>query len=303
MCKTAHQNTYINPIWELDAADKIIIVDTATGDTPPDETKMESGTYWIYESDWDAFCTMQEKINVLCENYFGNEENPNKNVTSAQVSEVNDKLREAGNYIWSKLHGKVCEPEQVAVASPKKASSRRTESSEQEEEAPVLVNQVVASNGTKSVSSIEGVYGKNCAAGVIYKDQSNRIKQSAGLTEEEIGKGILVKYYICESRNKSMNKKLTDTATDKGYRLLGILKNDLYKMNKGNITPIRKTSEALTIVLGLPEKLRNDKYEIAVLCFDENGNAVEMMDVDEDKATITVQAYDFGYWAIVYREK
>lgn len=298
--------TYIDPVWELDKADKIIIVDTAAGDTPPDETKMESGTYWIYESDWDAFCTMCETIDALCESYFGTEDNP-KDMTAAQVSEVNDKLREAGTFIWSKLHGKACEPEPKPEPAPaketKKSSSRRTETQQQQEETPVLINQVVGSDGAKSVSSIEGVYGKNCAAGIIYKDQSNKIKQSAGLTEEEIGKGVLVKYYICESRNKEMNKKLADSTAEKGYKLLGVINNDLYKMNKGSITPVRKTSEALTIVLGLPEKLRNDKYEIAVLCFDENGNSVEMTDMDEDKATVTVQANHFGYWAIAYREK
>ncbi len=291
--------SYIDPIWRLDAAGKIIIVDTANGDTPPDETTMENDTYWVYKPDWTAFCTMNDAVNELCFNYFGTEDAP-KDPTADQVAEVNAALREMANFILGKLHGKVTPPEPEPV-STSRSSSRRTESSEPEE-APVLINQVVASDGTKSLPTIEGVYGKVCVAGAVFKDDKNKIKQSAGLTEEEVKNGVVIKSYVCDSLNKDMNKNLAGAAAEKGWKLLGVINNDLYKMDKGKISPVRKVSEPLTVLLGVPEKLRDSKYEFAVLCYDEGGNLVEMKDADADKATVTVSASDFGYWAIVYRE-
>lgn len=285
-------NKTIDVIWKMAEDEKILIIDIEAGDIAPDSAAMESGTYWIYLSDWEAFEAATDSLYSIQETWDGNED-----ITPAQVTEVNNGFSAAYTALCAALHGKAPAPE------AEKPSSTKKESSEPQEEEIIIVNQVVSSDGAKSVSAIDGVYGRNCMAGVVYKDNQGQIKQAVGLTEEEIGKGVLVKSYVCESRNKEMNKLLGQEASAGGWQLLGVINNDLYKMNKGTISKIKKTGEALTVTLGIPEKLRKDQYEFAVICLDENGKAVIMQDIDADKATITVQAVDFGYWAIVYRQK
>lgn len=130
-----------------------------------------------------------------------------------------------------------------------------------------------------------------------------KIKQAAGLTKEEIQNGVVIKYYICNSLNKTMNEKMSQAVSAQGYRLLGVMKNDLYRLNKGDIRLIKTTSETLTVILGVPSHLKSDQYEFVIFCYDENGNLTTLKDTDTDKSTITVQAKSFGYWAIGYQKK
>lgn len=292
----------IGPMWDWPESGKLMIVDVLGGEAAPDENEMESGTYWVREDVWVAYVQRIEQTDAVRNeewHHFGERQLP----TEQQLMDENEALKEAVEFLRSNLHGK-SEPEPAPAPEPevKKKSSGKTQSAEPEEVEVVIVNQVVASDGTKSLPTIEGVYGKTCVAGAVYKDDKNKIKQSAGLTEEEIKNGVVIKSYICESLNKDMNQKLAGAASDKGWKLLGVMNNDLYKMDKGKISPVRKVNEPLTVVLGVPEKLRDSKYVFAALCYDENGNVVELQDTDADKATVTVSASNFGYWAIVYKE-
>lgn len=301
------QNAYlwdenITPMWDWPESGKLVIVDFNEGETAPDESQMESGTWWVSADVWRSYCERIEAVNADKDEWYQYSEEiwfP----TEAQLTRENNLLQGALEFLRTNFHGK-SEPEPVPEVKPEaeKKSSGKAQSAEPEEVEVVIVNQVVASDGTKSLPTIEGVYGKVCMAGVVYKDDKNKIKQSAGLTEEEVKNGVVIKSYICESLNKDMNQKLAGAASDKGWKLLGVMNNDLYKMDKGKISPVRKVNEPLTVVLGVPEKLRDSKYVFAALCYDENGNVVELQDTDADKATVTVSASNFGYWAIVYKE-
>lgn len=96
---------------------------------------------------------------------------------------------------------------------------------------------------------------------------------------------------------------MSQAVSVQGYRLLGIMNNDLYKLNKSGIHLIKTTSEPLTVMIGVPSYLRNGQYDFSIFCYDEYGNLIVMDDIDTDKATITVQAKSFGYWAVGYRNK
>lgn len=302
------QNSYlwdqnITPMWDWPESGKLIIVDINGGETAPDENQMESGTWWVSGEVWDSYCERIEMVNADKENEWYKYSEEIWLPTESQLVRENNLLQGALEFLLTNFHGKSePEPEPEVKPETKRKSSGKAQSAEPEEEEVVIVNQVVASDGTKSLPTIEGVYGKVCVAGAVFKDDKNKIKQSAGLTEEEVKNGVVIKSYVCDSLNKDMNQKLTGAASEKGWKLLGVINNDLYKMDKGKISPVRKVSEPLTVLLGVPEKIRDSKYEFAVLCYDEGGNLVEMKDADADKATVTVSASDFGYWAIVYRE-
>lgn len=285
----------VDSVWKMSDAGEIIIVDIAGGEAAPDTALLENGTYWIDAADWDAFCQEIERIGGIEDNWG---EDPMQELVQEAVSA----LRNAYSTLGDRLHGKTAVPD---VTEEKKSSSsgRKSREPQEQEKEPVIMNQVVSSGGIKSISSIDGVYGKNCMAGVVYKDEQSSIKRASGLTEEEIKNGVIVKYYICESTDRDKTRMLTQEAAAGQWKLAGIINNDLYKLNKGVISKVNKTTEALTVLLGVPERLKDGRYEFAVICFDESGNAVIMQDTDTDMATVMVQASDFGCWAVVYREK
>lgn len=177
-----------------------------------------------------------------------------------------------------------------------------TEQPEQEKK-PVLVNQVVASGGDKTESSINGVYENTSVCGVVHTDTKEKNEQSAGLLKEETAGGAVIRYYICKSQNKSVNDKLSKEVSAQGYRVLEIINNDLYKIYKGEVTKIKTVQEPLAVMLGVPESLSAGEYEFVIICYDEAGKPIVIKDIDIDKNTITVKTANFGYWAVGYKEK
>lgn len=320
------ETTIWDKINEID--DKIqsgLISQIGQGEEEPDVSAMDRGTYWCTESEVDAFWNSVESAKGLVSPYMdnagteyetwktvtiyfynGNENDEVNIVPSSAFENYVLGLENACKTLIGALHEGTKEtatPVESLKTVSKSSSSSKSSSKQEEEPAPALVNEVLYSTGTKKQSSIEGVYGQTFVAGTIFNDEQAKIKQAAGLSEEEIKSGVVIKYYICNSLNKKMNEKLSSVVTGQGYKVLGVMNCDLYKLEKGNITKIKTTGEALTVTIGVPENLRNDKYEFVVMCYDESGNLVTMQDLDTDKNTITVQANSFGYWAIGYKTK
>lgn len=309
-------NDKIGTIGELDDAGKIIYVDTDTGDTPPDTAQMSKGTYWAYASDMNAFWQACETQGRIQDSWNWEGHNGGPAISRAEMQGVISALQSAYDTLLPGLHeGEIGTADSSSSTKKSKKSKKvktevisetaeavETEQPEQEEK-PVLVNQVVASDGGKTESSINGVYEKTSVCGVVHTDAKEKIEQSAGLSKEETAGGAVVRYYICMSRNKSVNDKLFKEVSAQGYRVLEIINSDLYKIYKGEVTKIKTTQEQLTVMLGVPESLRAGDYEFAVICYDEAGKPVVIKDIDTDKNTVTVQTANFGYWAIGYKEK
>ncbi len=295
-----------DPIWKKVEGGQIIVV--SSEDEAPDTASMEQGTYWVLESDLDTYGSATESVSSTCESWdnqgLWTAHNGGPDIVRADLENMISTVTSAYNTLLGQLHeGTKVSQSPVSSLTAVDTSSSGKSSQTEEPKAPVIVNEVTFSNGTKSQSSLEGVYGNTFVAGAIYNDEQTIIKQAAGLTDEEIQNGVVVKYYICNSLNKTMNEKLSQAVSAQGYRLLGVMKNDLYRLNKGDINLIKTTSEALTVVLGVPSHLKGGQYEFVIFCYDENGNLTTLKDVDTDKSTITVQAKSFGYWAIGYQNK
>lgn len=295
-------DNYDGPLCAKYNAGQIITVDIANDEAAPDTAAMDQGTYWVDAADWDTYRNAVAAQESTQNAWSWNGHNGGPDIQRSEMQGVISALTSAYNTLISKLH----EGTKVTAAPAEglKTVSKSSSSSKQEEEpAPVLVNEVLFSTGTKKQSSIEGVYGQTFAAGTIFNDEQAKIRQAAGLSEEEIKGGVVVKYYICNSINRKINEKLSGVVSGLGYKVLGVMNCDLYKLNKGEITKIKTTAEALTVTIGVPENLRSEKYEFVVICYDEGGNPVTMQDLDTDKNTITVQTNSFGQWAIGYKTK
>lgn len=297
---------YDAPLRAKIDAGQIVVVDIDGGEEAPDAATMDKGTYWVDSADMDAYdvAIAAQESTTNSWNWEGHDGGPD--ILRTEMENVISALNDAYSTFIGKLHEGTKEtatPVESLKTVSKSSSSSKSSSKQEEEPAPALVNEVLYSTGTKKQSSLEGVYGQTFVAGTIFNDEQAKIKQAAGLTEEEIKSGVVIKYYICNSLNKKMNEKLSSVVTGQGYKVLGVMNCDLYKLEKGNITKIKTTGETLTVTIGVPENLRNDKYEFVVMCYDESGNLVTMQDLDTDKNTITVQANSFGYWAIGYKTK
>lgn len=287
------------PLAQMVENETIIVVETE--EDAPDTASMNKGTYWVLASDLDAYWSATEAEGTKSESWWPQGDGRFLSTRQEVLNSI-DALNAAYNTLLDKLHEGTVETS--APAKPlEKISSAPAASQKDETSAPVLVNEVVLAGGAKKQSTIEGVYSKNFMAGTIYTDEPKTLKQAAGLSEKEIADGVAVKSFICTSRNKAVNKMLTGAVSEQGYKVLGIMNNDLYKLAKGTVTKIRTTGEEISVVLGIPENLRSDQYEFVIMCYDENGALVVMPDTDNDKATITVKAKNFGYWAVGYRVK
>lgn len=295
------------PLWEKVEKEQIITV--TSPEEAPDTASMAPGTYWVLESDLEAYGNAVDYNGSqwkewddqnLWESHDGGPDilrSDLQNCISTVTSAYNTllgKLHEGTKETQSPIEEKPLEPAPESVSEPAAA---------EEPPVPVTVNEVTFSNGVKSKSSLDGVYCNTYVSGVVYQDEKAKIQQAAGLAKEEIQAGAVIKYYICSSLDKGMNEKLSKDAAAQGYQLQGVIKNDLYKLNKGEINLIKTTSETLTVILGVPSRLKGEQYEFVVFTYDENGNFVTLKDIDTDNSTITVQADSFGYWAIGYRNR
>lgn len=298
------------PLWAKIENGQIIIVDSE--ENAPDISTMDKGTYWVLESDLDTYGSTVDYENSAWKTWdeegLWEAHNGGPDISRADFQNCMDTVTSAYNTLLGKLHEGTKEspaPDNSLTAADSSSSSSSGKSGQtQEHPAPAaIVNEVAFSNGSKSRSSLEGIYCNTFVSGAVYSDGQEKIKQAAGLSEEEIKNGTVIKYYICSSLNKAINESLSQAVSAQEYQVLGILQNDLYRLNKGDIHPIKTTSEALTVILGVPSYLQGGQYEFIVLCYDEKGNLVVFKDTDTDNSTVTVQAKSFGYWAVGYRNK
>lgn len=293
------------PLWEK--VDNGQILPVRTEDDAPDTASMEPGTYWVLESDLEAYGNVIGDENAAWrtwdEQNLWEAHNGGPDIARSDLENCINTVTTAYNTLLDKLHEGTKKTQNPSAKKPLAPAEEGSPASAGEESpVPVTVNEVIPSDGSRIQSSLEGVYCDTFVSGVIYKDQQEKIKQ-AGLTEKEIRSGTFLRYYICNSSNKAINKILSQAVSVQGYRLLGIMNNDLYKLNKSGIHLIKTTSEPLTVMIGVPSYLRNGQYDFSIFCYDEYGNLIVMDDIDTDKATITVQAKSFGYWAVGYRNK
>lgn len=309
------------PLWKKVESGQIIVVATAAD--APDIASMNPGTYWVLDADLTQYGNIVDDEDSVWKAWETNgsweahEGGPD--ISRSEMQNCISLVTSAYNTLLGSLHegtkgSQISRPEPSLTPAaeektpaegenPAEENAGALSSTVEESPAPAPANEVLFSNGAKSQSTLEGVYGNTFVSGAVYQDAQAKIKQAAGLTNEEIQAGTVVKYYICSSLNKEMNKKMSQDVTAQGYRLLGVMKNDLYRLNRGDIRSIKTTSETLTVVLGVPSHLKNGQYDFVIFCYDENGNLVTMKDTDTDNATITVQARNFGYWAVGYQNK
>lgn len=165
-------------------------------------------------------------------------------------------------------------------------------------------NNVVLSNGTRlnSAGAIHNVAaGINGAAVMTSQEEMNT---RAGLSSQNVEAGANAKLYVGSTYKKAEKAALTDAVSQTGAKAITLINIDLYTIGKtGIVNSIVKLQgeEAVRIVIGLPADAVKEGRSFSLVYMDENGQAVEIPDLDNDPYTLTVDLTRFGSFAVIYR--
>ena len=94
---------------------------------------------------------------------------------------------------------------------------------------------------------------------------------------------------------------MSDASRRVGAETACSLQIDLYEIEGNRVNTVRNTQEPLRLVLELPRNMINASHTFSILVPDGIGGVLEMKDLDQDPATITIDATVFGMWTIIYR--
>lgn len=190
------------------------------------------------------------------------------------------------------------EPDRNESAGTSSDSGRTTKAE------PIAQNNVVLSNGTRlnSAGAIHNVAaGINGAAVMTLQEEMNT---RAGLSSQNVEAGANAKLYVGSTYKKAEKAALTDAVSQTGAKAITLINIDLYTIGKtGIVNSIVKLQgeEAVRIVIGLPADAVKEGRSFSLVYMDENGQAVEIPDLDNDPYTLTVDLTRFGSFAVIYR--
>ena len=180
-------------------------------------------------------------------------------------------------------------------------TSSKQESKEESVQEEVNTNTVIISGGTTISSTVSGVYAAKTVSGTALTTDKAEISSAAGLSEQEIKDGTNVAFYICDNYNIKSKEAINSAASSIGKKSAAYLTADMYTISSnGTINKIKTTNAPLTLVIGVPESLRNSTHNFSAVFIDDAGATVTYDDIDTDPNTITIQTSTFGDFAIIY---
>lgn len=86
-----------------------------------------------------------------------------------------------------------------------------------------------------------------------------------------------------------------------GAKTTGAVLVDLYAIEGGRVSAVRNTQAPVRLVLALPQGVAEAGRTFSILIPDGRGGVLELVDLDQDPSTITVDTMLFGMWTIIYR--
>lgn len=183
-------------------------------------------------------------------------------------------------------------------------SKRSGNSGQTAAQEPVSKKEVVLSDGTTLTSkgAMHNIAsGINGAAVMTSQEEMNA---RAGLSAQDVEAGVNAKMYMGNTYKKAEKIMLADAVSQIGAKVAALINIDLYTIGKtGEVAVVDKLNgeEPVRVVIGLPAGVAKEGRSFSLVYMDENGQAVEIPDLDNDLRTLTVDLTRFGAFAIVYR--
>ncbi len=185
-----------------------------------------------------------------------------------------------------------------SAASESTATSSASDDNSQQLPENIWANEVTASNGTKTVSTIGGVYQTTNVAGVAIVTPKEQVEAAAGINTAE--KNANVRFYIYNGPHTDAKKALEQAAVQGGKKVNTIISVDMYVISKeGKVDKVANTADKIRIVIGLPSQYRNTNKTYAIGMAGEDGKLQLFEDLDSDPATITIETNRFGVMALI----
>lgn len=165
----------------------------------------------------------------------------------------------------------------------------------------VPLKENVVSTSTGSIKSvIPGIYQAGTVAGAVITGEAESVKQAAGLTQQEIADGVQLKYYICDTIDKTVKESLGKQAASDGYQVGTVINLDLYRLNKGEVNALRYIPGVIEVKIGVPDYLYKVGRKFSLMAMDADGKVILLKDKDADDKTITAETNYFGIYAVVF---
>lgn len=265
------------------------------------------GHYWIPGEEWKYYWQSEEAMDWIyktlndCNAKLEEAENSGSwdglDGMAELIDKVSGRTQEMRRYLESHLYPKT----KPGTAQPPSQSedSREDSKDKQEEDIPEkIANQVKGSDGKSVVSTLAGVYSARQINGVAVITEKEQAEAAAGLQTP----GSRLSLYTCDvPGNNELLQVMSDAAGIMGAQMAGAVKIDLYRIEGNVVNNVRNTQTPLRLVLELPQSMITGNRTFSILIPDGNGGVLELPDLDQDPATITVDAAVFGMWTIIFR--
>ena len=269
--------------------------------------EIPGGHYWILGDDWMNYWQGSEAMDWILEtlNDCGAKLEKAENAgswdeldgLSGTIDKAADRAQEMRRYLESHLYPR---PEPGKQEASSQAEESRGEAKDKQE-TPLperTANQVKGSDGREIVSTLAGVYSAQRINGLAVITGKEQAEAAAGL---QTAGSRLSMYTSDVSENKEIVSVMSDAARLLGAYTACSLQIDLYEIEGNRVNAVRNTQEPLRLVLELPRNMINASHTFSILVPDGIGGVLEMKDLDQDPATITIDATVFGMWTIIYR--
>lgn len=269
--------------------------------------EIPSGHYWILGDDWMNYWQGSEAMDWILEtlNDCGAKLETAENSgswdeldgLSGTIDKAADRAQEMRRYLESHLYPR---PEPGKQEASSQAEESRGEAKDKQETLlpERTANQVKGSDGREIVSTLAGVYSAQRINGLAVITGKEQAEAAAGL---QTAGSRLSMYTSDVPENKEIVSVMSDAARLLGAYTACSLQIDLYEIEGNRVNTVRNTQEPLRLVLELPRNMINASHTFSILVPDGIGGVLEMKDLDQDPATITIDATVFGMWTIIYR--
>lgn len=169
----------------------------------------------------------------------------------------------------------------------------------QEEAAPEKkANQVKGSDGKILISTLDGVYAAHRVDGIAVVTEKVQAEAAAGLQ----GTGSRLSLYTSDvSEKNELLQVMEEAAGMLGAKTAGAVLVDLYAIEGSRVSAVRNMQAPVRMVIELPQSMVEAGRTFSILVPDGRGGVLELVDLDQDPSTITVDAMLFGMWTIIYR--
>ncbi|MFR8336209.1 MAG: hypothetical protein ACLVAW_05615 [Eisenbergiella massiliensis] len=266
-----------------------------------------AGHYWILGEDWMYFWQSTEAMDWVYDTLTEGD----KKLTEAEdtgswdaldglgalLDRACERTREMRSFLETHLYPRP-EPENPQITVQEETHGEKSGKTQEEAAPEKKANQVKGSDGKILISTLDGVYAAHRVDGIAVVTEKVQAEAAAGLQ----GTGSRLSLYTSDvSEKNELLQVMEEAAGMLGAKTAGAVLVDLYAIEGGRVSAVRNMQAPMRMVIELPQSMVEAGRTFSILVPDGRGGVLELVDLDQDPSTITVDTMLFGMWTIIYR--